>query len=139
MTEKTHMRAEQPTAGTATAPLGDSGMAMIIVIGWCMVLLGLALVVTQMTLKQIRPSVHTEWAFAALAAAEAGVDDYRARLYTSPTPYYLTADPTNPALTGWTPVPGGDTDAEFRYSVDRSQAGAGGDLRVYVVGRSPRG
>ncbi len=117
----------------------DDGVAMILVIGWCMLMIGLALVVTQSVMRQIQPSARSENSYAALAAAEAGVDDYRARLLGSATPYYLVNDPSNPAFTGWTPVPGGDTDAEFTYSIDRTQVGAGGDLRVYVTGRSPRG
>ena len=117
----------------------DDGVAMILVIGWSMLMMGMALVVVQSVIRQIQPSARSEHSFAALAAAEAGVDDYRARLLGSATPYYLIDDTENPAFTGWTPVPGGDTDAEFTYVVDRTRVRSGGDLRVYVTGRSPRG
>lgn len=108
---------------------------MLLVIAWSMALLALALIVTQAAVREIRPSAQPEQSSAALAAAEAGVDDYRARLLASPT-YYLSDDQSNAALHGWAPVPGGDTDSEFTYAVDASRAGVGGQVRLISMGRS---
>ncbi|MDI1290953.1 MAG: hypothetical protein PSX37_13510, partial [bacterium] len=113
----------------------DRGVAMLLVIAWSMALMALALIVTQAAIRQIRPSDQPEQSSAALAAAEAGIDDYRARLLASPA-YYATADPTNAALAGWAPVPGGNTDSEFTYAVDASRAGVGGQVRLISMGRS---
>lgn len=113
----------------------DAGVAMILVIAWSVALMAVALVVSQAAIRQIRPSDRPEQSSAALAAAEAGVDDYRARLLASPA-YYVTNDATNLALTGWTPVPGGNTDSEFTYAIDASRAGVGGQVRVISMGRS---
>ncbi len=113
----------------------DAGVAMILAIGWGMGLLALALIVSQAALRQIQPSGRGEDSAAALAAAEAGVDDYRARLVQAPT-YYASDDAGNAALHGWAPVPGGSTDAEFTYAIDASRAGVGGEVRVISTGRS---
>ncbi|MHB1166194.1 MAG: hypothetical protein ACYC3K_13350 [Candidatus Nanopelagicales bacterium] len=108
---------------------------MILVVAWSVALMALALIVSQAALRQIQPSGRSADASAALAAAEAGIDDYRARLQAVPT-YYLNDDPTNAALHGWAPVPGGNTQSEFRYAVDASRAGVGGEVRVISMGRS---
>jgi hypothetical protein len=113
----------------------DRGAAMILVMAWSMLLLLLALVVTRAAIGQILPSDHSEHSYAALAAAEAGIDDYRARLLAQPS-YYGTVDPANLSLRGWATVPGGDTDSEFTIAVDSSRAGAGGEIRLYSTGRS---
>ncbi len=109
---------------------------MIIVLMFSIAMLLLALVVTRAALQQIRPSDSSEKSLAALAAAEAGLDDYRARLQAQPT-YYLTADQANPSLQGrWADVPGGDSTAQYTVAVDASRAGAGGIIRVFSTGRS---
>lgn len=125
----------EPTAGRNEATERDAGVAMILAIAWGMGLLALALIVSQAAIRQIQPSGRGEDSAAALAAAEAGVDDYRARLVQAPT-YYANDDPGNAALSGWTPVPGGGTDAEFTYAIDASRAGVGGEVRVISSGRS---
>ena len=117
------------------SPARDEGVAMILVLAWSMALMALALIVTQAAIRQIQPSDRPEQSSSALAAAEAGVDDYRARLLANAT-YYIDDDPANVALHGWAPVPGGNTDAEFTYAVDASRAGVGGEVRVLSTGRS---
>jgi hypothetical protein len=134
-----HPASADAPRSSLTAPLiDDSGVAMLIVLAWSMLLMGFALVVGQAVVRTIRPSAHSEYAYAALAAAQAGVDDYRARLLKERT-YYLDAHPDNLALTQYIDVPGGASDAEFRYAVDASRAGAGGEVHVFVTGRSPKG
>ena len=108
---------------------------MILVIAWSMLLLGFGLIVSQAVVRQIAPSGRNEHSYAALAAAEAGLEDYRAHLQGSSS-YYQTVDANNPALHGWTPVAGGSTTSEYTYAVDRLSAGTGGDIRVYSTGRS---
>ena len=122
-------------ADPSVAGVADDGIAMILVLAWSMGLMALALLVTQAAIRQIQPSDRPEQSSAALAAAEAGVDDYRARLLASPA-YYTADDPTNVALHGWAPIPGGGTDAEFTYAIDASRAGVGGEVRVLSMGRS---
>jgi len=112
----------------------DQGVAMIMVLLWSVLLLAIALAVTVVALRQIQPSDSSEKSYAALAAAEAGIEDYLVRLQQPG--YELTLDPDNPAFTEFVPVPGGDTDAEFTYAVDTTRARSGGDIRVYSTGRS---
>ncbi|MFM8154494.1 MAG: hypothetical protein ACKOAF_00240, partial [Actinomycetes bacterium] len=79
----------------------DQGSALIIVIIGCMALVALSLVVAQATINAIRPSDRSEKSYAAQAAAEAGIDDYRARLLVDNRYFLRAPDATNPALTGW--------------------------------------
>ena len=114
---------------------GDRGAAMILVMAWSMLLLLLALVVTRAAIGQILPSDRSERSYEALAAAEAGIDDYRARLLAQPS-YFRESDPTNLSLTGWAQVPGGASAGEFTVAVDSSTAGSEGVIRLYSTGRS---
>lgn len=114
----------------------DRGSALVIVIIGCMVLVMLALAVSFATVKAIRPSDHSGQSFAALAAAEAGIDDYRARLLADNRYFLRTPDGTNPALTGWADVPGGTGAGQFTYSVDASRALVAGELRIISTGIS---
>jgi len=127
-----------------TRPGDDQGMALILVIGFSVMLLGLALVVTQSAIREIIPSTRSDHSYAALSAAEAGIFDYHKHLLDDST-YYL-ADEDNPALHSWVAVPGfSDTgtanpveDSEYTLRVDRTRLGSAGELIVYAVGRSPR-
>jgi hypothetical protein len=75
----------------------------------------------------------------ALAAAEAGVDEYLYRLnrdgnywqYSSSSP----GSPPNPAFSQYVPVPGGTTEGEFTYTPDASSIGADGTVKLTVTGR----
>ena len=75
---------------------------------WGLLMMGLSLVVGQAVINQITPSDRTERSYAALAAAEAGIEDIEARLQVQSITT-LIADPDNAALRGWVPVPGGDS------------------------------
>lgn len=114
---------------------------MILVVAFSMMMLGLALVVTQSVIRQIVPSTRADNSYAALAAAEAGVFDYHKHLLND-SAYYL-ADEDNPALTGWVDIPGyeDDTtsvDSEYRLVVDHTRLGSAGELVVFAIGRSPK-
>ena len=88
------------SAPPASSPAGqDQGIAMILVIASITVLTTLFAAAFTMAL-QAQPGARRsqDWN-AALAAAQAGVDDYIARLNQSDT-YWTTVDCTNPALKG---------------------------------------
>lgn len=116
-------------------PERDSGAALIIVVVWGAVLLMLVGILAQATVNAVRPSQESEYSYAALAAAEAGLEDYRARLLAD-NRYFLRTDASNPALTGWAPMPGGAGAGEFSYAVDTSRAMSAGQLRVSSTGRA---
>ena len=75
---------------------------------------------------------------AALAAAEAGLDDYLYRLNREDA--YWACNETSPcgnnAFTGWVPVPGdaGNTDGKFRYRVDTSSFASDGTIKIASTG-----
>ena len=116
----------------AAVRTGDEGAAMLLVLMWSMALLGLALVVSQAVVNRIRPSDFTERTFQALAAAEAGVDDYRARLVLNGDPSAVESD----AFDAWVPVPGGVSQGEFTYTADDSESDAAGQIKITSTGRS---
>jgi hypothetical protein len=80
-----------------------------------------------------RTRAHEDWN-AALAAAEAGVEDVAARLVEHPA-FYLYPDPDNEALTGWRSVPGSDGGASYHYRVDNAEVSRTGTLEVTATGR----
>ena len=112
----------------------DRGAAMIFVLMWSVVLVGVVLAVTQVAIRQIVPSDQSERTFAALSAAEAGLADYLVRLET--TGYENSVDPSNPAFFGFVDVPGGSSGNQFTYAIDSSKAASIGEIRVYSTGRS---
>lgn len=113
----------------------DEGFALILVIGWAALMMGLVAVVATAAVRQIKPSDRSEHSFAALSAAEAGLADLEARLQVG-TISSVVGDETNAALNGWVPVPGGNTDSEFTYAIDATKSGAVGEVRAYSAGRS---
>jgi len=95
---------------------GDSGVALVVVLGTTMVMTLLVVALSGYALSgYVSAKTDTDWN-ASIAAAQAGVDDYIAHLNEDPN-YWSEPDETNPALSGWTPVPGSTNGAEFRYEV----------------------
>jgi hypothetical protein len=89
--------------------------------------------------QQIRKSDNAETSYQALSAAEAGVEDIRARLAVD-SDYWRDLNPDeNPALEGWASIPGEDTSAQFTYFVDTSAAERSGRIRVTSSGRAFEG
>ena len=129
----------------------DRGAALVMVVIWSAVLLAMAGVVSSAVLAQIRPSDRAETSYQAWAAAEAGVEDMRARLAADGTYWKqveaYTADPlgqaavatANPALAGWVDIPGGDSEAQFTYSLDTTNASRTGRMTISATGRSGSG
>ncbi|MDM7853410.1 hypothetical protein [Cellulomonas alba] len=134
----------------------DEGMALVFVVGTMLILAMLALTalayVGQSTTLARFDADHGS----AMAAAQAGVDDFVSHLNANDT-YWKTADCTNAALkgpaqaggaacgwnaataNGWEPVrPGvtGDKAAYFHYSFDSSDAVNGGPVVLTVTGRA---
>jgi len=125
------------TAGrVARAAAGDRGSSLILVIG-----LTTAVTLTVITLSgyalsgYVMSKKRADWT-TAVAAAQAGIDDYIARLNENEL-YWTTGqtDTTNPAFTSWTPVPGARNKAAFRYSVDISATPSTGYVTVTSSGR----
>lgn len=113
----------------------EAGAAMILAMGWGLLMLVLVLIVSNVVINQIRPSDRSEQSFAALSAAEAGLADLDARLQVGTLPAVL-ADESNLAFRSWVPVPGGDAVSEFTYGVDATKSGAVGEVRAYATGRA---
>jgi hypothetical protein len=76
---------------------------------------------------------------AALAAAQAGVDDYLYRLQQDDNYYLFSASnpptPANQAFTGWQPIPGPANQGQFHYGVDLAQYGSQGVVQLTSTGR----
>ncbi len=120
---------------SARDPRDERGVAMILVIVWTTVVLLLVLITTQAILFTIRPSDLNETSFQALAAAEAGIDDYRTRLQLLGTPSAV-AGQADAALGGkWRPIPGSTTGPTFTYEViDDTLAAQAGTVRLRSFG-----
>lgn len=117
-------------------PTGSvEGSALIAVMVWCLALMALALVIVGSAVSVIQNSDHSERTYEALSAAEAGIEDYKARLQADDL-YFMENDATNKALSAWSPVPGGTSQGEFTYSVDSSEADSAGVLTITSTGRS---
>jgi len=135
----------------------DSGYVLAIVIGLGLVmLLMIATTLTMTTSGEQKSDTDTDWN-AALAAAYAGVEDYKSRVendssyvrFGNPSdPYTATSTgislPTgssaNPAFnitasTSWASVAGSGGQAFFRYEIDNSKYGSTGVIRLRSTGK----
>jgi Tfp pilus assembly protein PilX len=131
----------------------DRGSALLLVVGSMFVLslfVGVALTYAVRTLETSSDARDSKQA---LAAAEAGVDDYLARLNRDDA-YWLSADCTNTALRGpattggaacgwgpttepgWLTVPGSATGAQFHYDVSTESTRVDGTVALTTTGRS---
>lgn len=136
------------TSHRITHSPSDRGAAMVIALVWAAVLSLIAGAVVTAVFNQVRPSDRTDRSYQALAAAEAGIEDARARLaadanywqdilafYDDPATNAAIGQ-ANPALSGWAKVPGGDSVGEFSYWLDTADAQRNGRLRLVSTGRS---
>jgi Tfp pilus assembly protein PilX len=135
----------------------DSGYVLAVVIGLGLVmLLMVATTLTVTTTGEQKSATDTDWN-AALAAAYAGVEDYKSRIendssyarYGNPSDPYTAAStgitlPTgssaNPAFNitatqPWAVVPGSGGKAEFRYEIDNSHYGSTGVIELRSTGK----
>lgn len=130
----------------------DDGIAMLMVIASAIVL-GMLLSTGYVVVQQGQTAARADQDWnAALAAAQAGVDDYIARLNQNDS-YWTSVDCTNPALkgpkagtnscgwnastsAGWQELQPGNPDAgQYHYDVDPSSIWSEGVVRVTSTGR----
>ncbi|MCZ7536378.1 MAG: hypothetical protein M5T61_10990 [Acidimicrobiia bacterium] len=125
--------------GPDGAPRSERGFALVAVMTTTSVLMLLAIAVVGYGVGSQNISRHDQNWNAALAAAEAGIDEYVFRLNENANYWqYNAANPPpddNTAFTDWTPVPGGNTPALFRYDVDASTIATDGRVRLSATGR----
>jgi hypothetical protein len=119
----------------------ESGIAMIIVITVVMLLTFIPLAIFTQAVQQLPLARHDQDHESALAAAEAGVDDYLNHLnqnsnYWSYNATNLPPD-GNQAFTSWVSVPGPNDNGEtFRYTPDVSKTPSTGTIYLTSSGRS---
>jgi hypothetical protein len=119
---------------------GERGVAMITVM-MIVLVLTLLMVATVNYAVQGEPQSRRDQDWnAALAAAQAGVDDYLYRLQQDDDYYQFSATnpptPANPALTSWQTIPGPANQGQFHYSVDLAQYASQGILQLTSTGRA---
>ena len=112
----------------------DSGIAMVITVMILVVVMTLLTVVFNSGVQALPLARHAQDYQAALQAADAGVEDYINRLDNNSSYYLITSDPQNPALSGWTPLPGTSVNEWFRYAVDNTDTAKTGVVHLIVSG-----
>jgi Tfp pilus assembly protein PilX len=120
----------------------ESGLAMIIAITVVMLMTLIPLAVVQGAIGQLPLARHNQDHESALAAAEAGVDDYLFRLAQNSNYWTFSASspptPANPAFTGWVAVPGSTASANgecFRYKADSTKTAQTGIVYITSSGK----
>ncbi|MGZ8752371.1 MAG: hypothetical protein ACXW1S_05260, partial [Acidimicrobiia bacterium] len=119
----------------------DQGFALITVLLATMALMALGTAAVAYGLGSQNASRRDQDWNAALAAAEAGIDDYVFRLNENSN-YFQFNGTTNPpsdgngAFAGWQAVQGPANQSSFHYSVDTSQLTTQGTLTITSSGRS---
>lgn len=125
----------------ARAGRDDDGMAMIAVLGVMVVLTAFLLVTLAAAIQNLTPTRADQDAKSGMAAAQAGVEEYLARLNANDS-YWAqgNTDPTNPAFTAaGMSVPGTNSAAaRFRYQLITSptETSRTGKIRIRVTGIS---
>lgn len=116
----------------------DGGFALVAVVGAMMVLTAFALTALTFAVSSLRPSRTDQDSKAAVAAAQAGIDEYLSRLDASDN-YWTNnnIDPNNKAFTTGSPVPGTAGRATFTYRAISTPAVNGrGIVRLRSTGAS---
>lgn len=119
----------------------EEGMALVTVILVMMVLSALALAALGFGLGSQNLSRRDQDWNAALAAAEAGIDDYILRLNENGRYWQYSASNQPPAgyenaaFDGFVAVPGGTTESRFSYTPDISRIAQDGTVRLTSTGR----
>jgi hypothetical protein len=130
---------------------GDSGMALVTVLGIGTMLTLIMFASAGFAVNQLKQVRNDQDWNSALAAAQAGVDDYIAHLNSDGT-YWRFGNPSNPysagstmtlptganansAFTGWTGIPGTTTRGYFRYDVNNALFTSQGILKLRSSGK----
>lgn len=118
----------------------DQGFALITVLLATMALMALGTAAVAYGLGSQNASRRDQDWNAALAAAEAGIDDYVFRLNENSNYYQFSATNIpadgNAAFDGWQPVAGPTNQSSYHYSVDTSQLSTQGSILITSTGRS---
>lgn len=121
---------------------GESGFALASVMAAATVLTLLAIAVMSYGVGSQNIGRRDQDWNAALAAAEAGIDDYLFRLNENGNYWQYSATnlppDANGAFAGWVAVPGGNTQSEFTYTPDIATIGSDGRVRLTSTGRVGR-
>ncbi|MEE8602962.1 hypothetical protein [Euzebya tangerina] len=139
----------RPTSRTSlrSAFRSEEGSALIVILAVSVLLSLLVGVAFSVARQSIAVADETEEYNAALAAAEAGLDDYLFRLNSIDAYWQYPAAGTPPdnnqAFDNFVPIPGGETDTNqedigmFTYTVDASQLTATGVIWLTATGCAP--
>ena len=118
---------------------GEAGFALATVMVSATVLALLASAVVAYGIGSQNVSRHDQDWNAALAAAEAGIDDYLFRLNENGNYWtYSAGNPPpdgNTAFSSWSAVAGGSTTSQYHYAADVSTLGTDGRVRLTSTGR----
>lgn len=123
----------------------ERGQALFMALGLLLVLSLVPVVLVRQSSAALSQGASAIDQHAAMAATQAGLNDYLDLLATNPNYVVYGADnppsPPNPAFTGWTPVPGGSLNPPefFRYTPDMSVAAQTGIVRLTVSGKAGAG
>jgi hypothetical protein len=118
----------------------ESGMAMMVAVMVVMLMTLIPLAMFSQAMQQLPLARHDQDHERALAAAEAGVDDYLNHLAQNQN--YWTYSSTNAppdgnkAFTQWVPLPGPPSDEYFRYNVNTTQTASAGLVYITSSGKS---
>lgn len=126
----------RPHARHRSSVRDDAGIALVGVMGVMTVLTMFLLTTLAFTLQNLPPTRRDQDAKTSLAAAQAGIDDYVARLNADPDYWKRTAT-SDPTLGATRAVPGSPAGAaSFRYAVLTNPAtvAAGGVIRLRSTG-----
>jgi len=118
----------------------EGGIAMVLVVIVIMLMTLIPLALVQAAVGQLPLARYDQDHESALAAAEAGVDDYMNRLAQNSNYWTYSATnpptPANPAFTGWVKLSGPSTNGEcFRYKADSSKTAASGIVYLTSSGK----
>ncbi len=117
----------------------ERGLATIVVMIMGLVLSLLAAAVLDFSQRSETASRHDQSWNGALAAAEAGIDDYLFRLNENANYWQYNAGNLPPdgntAFSSWNTVAGGNSQSEYRYDVDASTIASDGRIRLTSTGR----
>lgn len=121
----------------------EAGIALIITMSIMMIVALMTASIFASDLSALPQAAHENAYLQALQAAESGVEDYLARLESSPSYWQYDAanpgTPVNPAFRGWVPVPGPAANEWFSYAVDNSTTSTTGMVWLISSGAAGPG
>lgn len=134
-------RSTPPNRSSGPRPLrgrGEGGVALATVTLACVILMTLAIASVSYALGSQTISRRDQKWNGALAAAEAGIDDYLFRLNQNSNYWKYSASLAPPdgngAFTGWVNVPGAANPASYRYTANSTSLGQNGTIVLTSTG-----